>query len=78
MMASHDEKKLAETVQRYGWRLIQDDSGHWYMIPSNCESNFLDWVEWTEECVMEGDPSEWDYDGMRIDGPHSIVIHEWS
>ncbi len=59
-------------------RLIQDDSGHWYLIPADKSDEFEDWVE------SMGDPMFTSYDGSDYDqyrmggGPESITIHEWS
>lgn len=49
-------------------RLIQDDDGHWYIIPYDKEDEFYDFLE-----EYSNNP-EW---AIEIDGPHSLIIKDY-
>ena len=57
------------------YKLVQDDSCHWYLIPAENKK------EWEEFCALDpDDEASWDVPkwASQIDGPHSILIHEYS
>ena len=57
-------------------RLLQDESCHWYLIPYQEVEQFYAWVESCEDMMSTYDGP--DYDEFRIDGPHKLLIHEWT
>jgi len=64
--------------------LVEDDDGHWYVIPRGLQKQFQEWVEFTffdekdeddewegydfESCSVGGDPSLVVFTGYRIEG----------
>jgi len=56
--------------------LTNDEDGHWYIIPESKKDEFDNWLDlvYSEEADC-GDMPEW---AKCIDGPHSIIIHEYS
>ncbi len=58
---------------KIGWRMEQDDSGHWYMVPCDELLSFQQWVEKTEK----GEDTTLDFAHYRIDGPHRVKIWHW-
>lgn len=61
-------------------RLTTDDSGHWYLVPLELEGVFDEWVEWMGSDYSKPNPAGilLDFESMRIDGPHTLIIHNYS
>lgn len=54
------------------YRLIKDDSGHWYVIEVAQEELFHAWVAY-----MAGDRQTYsgpDFDNKRVAGPHAVTF----
>lgn len=60
------------------YRLIEDNDGHWYVIPTTEADRFNDWLS-TIEKGNAADARDWDYfDGQcRVDGPHAVEFTKW-
>lgn len=56
-----------------GFKMLEDDSGHYYLVPQFEESDFERWCRDMEK----GRDSEFDFEGNRIDGPHKLIIYDW-
>jgi hypothetical protein len=57
-------------------QMMQDDEGHWYLIPVNQRSRFTNYVA----AASRGDESDEDvgyFSARSIDGPHAITFREW-
>jgi hypothetical protein len=55
-------------------RLIQDDDGHWYIIPVGHEQVFQRWVD----AMTKGSrhlPAN--FEPVQVDGPHTVVFMGW-
>lgn len=75
-------KRSARTFFNYGpadapkrFRLVQDDDGHFYIIPADAQEKFDLWVAWSGDLdAIDGDQVEYpDFDSMRLDGDPSRV-----
>ncbi len=55
------------------FRLIQDDSSHWYLIEDGQENDFYDWERWVEAYCPKGYTGP-EFDGNRIDGYHRLTF----
>lgn len=60
-LTTGEEYPLPEPATRY--RLAQDDSCHWYLIPADRQKDWWDWME-SEDAKLGVEP-EW---AKRIDG----------
>lgn len=49
--------------------LVQDDDGHWYVIPSEYEDTFEKWVSSDDPEI----PKWCD----RVDNPHRVQFTDW-
>lgn len=54
-------------------RLIQDNDGHWYVIPVSREEDFANWVLAQERCK----PWTRKWEPERVDGPHAVTFQAW-
>lgn len=54
------------------WILLQDDDGHWYLIPLAKEDYFEDLIN-----TRDYDSLGHAFSVYRIDGPASIIIKSW-
>ena len=59
------------------FRLIQDQDCHWYLVPSNQINEFYEWDDWMTTCEPHLKKDWPDFDSMRINGPHSVLIKEY-
>lgn len=55
-------------------RLLQDGDGHWYLIPVGKEDDFEYWISNEEQTR---DWHGYDFDELRINGPHTLVLLDW-
>ena len=60
------------------FRLIQDQDCHWYLIPSDKVEEFYWWID----AITYGEDTDLlstlpDFDSMRINGPHQILIKDY-
>lgn len=53
------------------FRLIQDQDCHWYLIPSDKVEEFNLWTDGIDIYNLP------DFDSMRINGPHQILIKDY-
>lgn len=62
-------------------RLIQDNDGHWYVIPSMVAHAFETWVTAMETGNFNGaddEPMDFPpFDDMRVDGPHGVTFNSY-
>jgi hypothetical protein len=58
-------------IDKMEHKLIQDDDGHWYVIPIHLETSFNDWNSYYGKAAMH-------FDEYRVDGPHRIIFKEWN
>lgn len=59
---------------RERFRLAQDDSSHWYIIPADQEDAWVTWFE-LDEGDDKWDVPEW---AVRIDGsPTNVTFTDW-
>lgn len=65
-------------TNRQTYLLVNDDNGHWYIIPKEGKIEFDAWLN----AVYDGDFDSPLYEQpefvKEIDGPHSILIHSFS
>lgn len=59
-------------------RLIQDDDGHWYIIPYDFVDEFHDWIDGSFEVLTTTMDDPIDFDQFRINGPHTLKIYSWA
>lgn len=59
---------------KYPKILVQDSSCRWYLIPANQELEFNEWVNKLDK----EEEYHSDFTEYGIDGPHSLVITEYS
>lgn len=67
----HSDKDLK--AERTKYCLVQDDEGHYFVIPSDRRADWEDWlwVFYEEECSGKDHP-EW---VQEIDGPHKLDFY---
>lgn len=61
-------------VPEVHYRLIQDEDCHWYVIRTTQEEEFNQWQD-----AMAGaiDWDGFDFNEVRVNGPHTITFPEW-
>lgn len=73
-----DVSTLIETPKR----LIQDNDGHWYVIPSYVTHAFETWVTATKTGEFngaDGEPMDFPpFECMMVDGPHSVTFNSYN
>ena len=56
------------------FRLIEDNDGHWFVIPAAKEDQFYKWVKAQEEGKSyRGDASQF----IEVNGPHNVLFTDW-
>jgi hypothetical protein len=74
-LTKDEKKRLVDIVMgKKKNRLIQDNSGHWYVIPAVKKDEFYEWCDKMERDLPCGWP-EW---LNHIDGPHCITFDEYT
>lgn len=57
-----------------GYIFIQDNDGHWYLIPDTYADFFFHYVDAMEKCLnYDGH----DFEENRVDSPCNFIIYEW-
>jgi hypothetical protein len=56
-------------------RLIQDDDGHWYVIPTSAITAFYRWVAAGPYWEGYDGPV---FDNSRVDGPQSVAFTDYA
>ena len=54
--------------------IVQDDDGHWYLIPQKYKRQFELWLNFWAEDDYDGE----EFESYRIDNPSSVIIHEFT
>lgn len=56
------------------YRMIQDESCHWYVIRTDQVQEFEQWQDAMSECI---DRDGFDFNEVRVNGPHDVTFPEW-
>jgi hypothetical protein len=65
---------LKTMTNRQKYILTTDNDCHWYLIPTEKYDQWNTWLESEDEETCWNVPSF----AKAVDGPHSIIIHEYS
>ena len=64
-------------TNRKTYLLVNDDDGHWFIIPEEKATEFNAWLKMVYDDYYDGEVSQPEW-VKPIDGPHSILIHAFS
>lgn len=56
------------------YRMIQDDDGHWYIIPAGEEKTFYKWLDF--RLGLRRKPAN--FEPIAVDGPHAVKFEKWN
>jgi hypothetical protein len=62
------------------FRLLEDDDGHWYVVPEEFVNEFDDWVDYHGDIIGDGIDTEWvgtDFEQYRVGRPSGIRFKDW-
>lgn len=73
----YKNKELLKKMKtsKIGYKIQQDDDGHYYLIESDQVNNFVKWMQYIEEGKFDGAKEFNHFNQCRIESPYSLIIY---